>query len=232
MSSSSEPWIKELNEASKLADDISTMILERSSLPSGPDAQRHSSAIRRKISILGSKLDSLESFLSKLTSKQHITEKEFNKRRDMIANVRTKAKQMASALNMSNFAKREDLLGESKRSEDAANQIAGLDNHGIVSLQRQVMQDQNEGLEKLEESVLSTKHIALAVNEELDLHTGLIGSLDEHVEVTDSKLQMVQKKLAFLNKRTKGGCSCMCMLLSLVAILILAAIAWALIKHL
>lgn len=33
---------------------------------------------------------------------------------------------------------------------------------------------QDEGLEKLEETVISTKHIALAVNEELDLHTMLL----------------------------------------------------------
>lgn len=34
--------------------------------------------------------------------------------------------------------------------------------------------EQDQGLEKLEETVVSTKHIALAVNEELDLHTRLI----------------------------------------------------------
>lgn len=34
--------------------------------------------------------------------------------------------------------------------------------------------EQDEGLGKLEETVISTKHIALAVNEELNLHTRLI----------------------------------------------------------
>lgn len=34
--------------------------------------------------------------------------------------------------------------------------------------------EQDEGLEKLEETVMSSKHIALAVNEELDLQTRLI----------------------------------------------------------
>lgn len=37
-----------------------------------------------------------------------------------------------------------------------------------------VQAEQDEGLEKLEGTVVSTKHIALAVNEELDLHTSLI----------------------------------------------------------
>jgi hypothetical protein len=34
--------------------------------------------------------------------------------------------------------------------------------------------EQDEGLEKLEETVTSTKHIALAVNEELTVHTKLL----------------------------------------------------------
>lgn len=34
--------------------------------------------------------------------------------------------------------------------------------------------EQDEGLEKLEGTIISTKHIALAVNEELNLHTRLI----------------------------------------------------------
>ncbi|GKC77555.1 syntaxin-52-like protein isoform X3, partial [Tanacetum coccineum] len=48
---------------------------------------------------------------------------------------------------------------------------------------------QDEGVGKSEETVISTKHIALAVNEELTLHTRLINDLDEHVDVTDSRLK-------------------------------------------
>ena len=44
----------------------------------------------------------------------------------------------------------------------------------ILDLMSPVETEQDEGLEKLEESVTSTKHIALAVNEELNLHTRLI----------------------------------------------------------
>lgn len=71
MASSGDSWIREYNEGLKLADDITNMISERSSLPaSGPEAQRHSSAIRRKITILGTRLDNLQSILSKLPGKQ------------------------------------------------------------------------------------------------------------------------------------------------------------------
>ncbi|XXG44616.1 hypothetical protein AAC387_Pa01g4367 [Persea americana] len=193
MASSSDSWLREFNEASKLADDINAMISERGSLPpSGPDTQRHSSATRRKITILGTRLDSLESLLSKLPTKQHITDKEMHRRQDMLANLWSRASQTASMLNMSNFANREDLLGQNQKPVSEINRTTGLDNYGLVGLQRQIMKEQDEGLEKLEETVLSTKHIALAVNEELDLHTRLIDNLDQHVDSTDSRLQIPQ----------------------------------------
>ncbi|KAG2690702.1 hypothetical protein I3843_09G198100 [Carya illinoinensis] len=233
MASSADSWIKEYNESVKLADDINGMISEQSSLPaSGPNGQRHASAIRRKITILRTRLDSLQSLLLKLPGKQPISEKEMNRRKDMHASLRSKVNQMASTLNMSNFANRDSLLGPEVKPADVLSRTVGLDNSGVVGLQRQVMKEQDEGLGKLEETVISTKHIALAVNEELDLHTRLIDDLDQHVDVTDSRLRRVQKHLAILNKRTKGGCSCMCMLLSVIGIVVLVAVIWLLIKYL
>lgn len=233
MSSSWDSWMKEYNDASKLADDINMMISERSSLPaSGPESQRHSSTIRRKITILSTRLDSLQSLLTKLPGQRQISEKEMNRRRDTLSILRSKVNQMASALNMSNFATRDSLLGPETKSADVMSRTSGLDNHGIVSLQRQVIKEQDEDLEKLEQSVVSTKHIALAVNEELGLHTRLIDNLDQHVDVTDSRLQRVQKSLAILNRQTNGGCSCMCMLLAVVGIVGLVLVIWLLIKYL
>jgi hypothetical protein len=70
MASSSDPWMKEYTEASKLVDDISSMIADRGSLPqSGPEIMRHTSAIRRKITILGTRLDSLVTLLSRIPPK-------------------------------------------------------------------------------------------------------------------------------------------------------------------
>ena len=138
----------------------------------------------------------------------HRTEKEMNRRKDMLSNLRSKVSQMASTLNMSNFANRDSLLGPEIKPADAMSRTTGLDNQGLVGLQRQIMKgkfkyllqndilvffflfqmssiwifmwvyafeaEQDEGLDNLEETVISTKHIALAVNEELDLHTRLI----------------------------------------------------------
>ncbi|KAE9584122.1 hypothetical protein Lal_00036060 [Lupinus albus] len=227
MASSSDSWLKEYNEALKLSDDINVMI----SVSRSRSDKRHLSAIRRKITILGTRLDTLDSILSKLPEKHSISDSEINRRKDLIANLRSKVDQMVSTLNISNFANRDDLIGPEIKS-DAITRTVGLDNNGLVGLQRQIIKEQDEGLEKLDETVTSTKHIALAVNEELDLHTTLIDHLDQHVDVTDSRLRRVQKNLAVLNKRTKGVCSCLCMLLSVVGIVVLVVVVWLLVKYL
>ncbi|KAK7848532.1 exportin-7 [Quercus suber] len=211
MTSPSDSWMRGINEASKLAEDIKDMIAGSSSLPpSGPETQRHLSTARRKITILRTKLETLELLLSTLSNTQPIS----------------KANQMAATLNMSGFNNRDSLLGPNIKQDDIMNRTKCLDNHGLVGFQRQIIKEQDEGLEKLEETVTSTKHIALAVNEELNLHTRLLDNLDQHVDSTDSHLQRVQKKLAALNRRTKGGCSYLILLV--IAAVILIIVVWAL----
>lgn len=231
MTSPSDSWMRGINEASKLAEDIKDMIAGSSSLPpSGPETQRHLSTARRKITILRTKLETLELLLSTLSNTQPITGKEMNRRQDMLKNLSSKANQMAATLNMSGFNNRDSLLEPNIKQDDIMNRTKCLDNHGLVGFQRQIIKEQDEGLEKLEETVTSTKHIALAVNEELNLHTRLLDNLDQHVDSTDSHLQRVQKKLAALNRRTKGGCSYLILLV--IAAVILIVVVWALVKHL
>lgn len=231
MASSADSWMREFNEASKLADEVGSMISSKSSLPSsGPETQRHLSAARRKITILKTRLDTLQSLLPTLPSKQPLTKKEMKRRHDMLDNMITKANQMATTLNMNNLANRDSLLGPETKRPDVISRATGLDNQGLVGFQRQVMKEQDEDLDKLEETVISTKHVALAINEELNLHTALLDNLDYHVDTTNSWLQRVQRRLAFLNKRTKGGCTWLCLLVIFVVILVV--VIFLLVKYL
>jgi SYP5 family syntaxin len=76
------------------------------------------------------------------------------------------------------------------------NRTQGLENSGLISLQRQIMREQDEDLESLESTVLSTKHIALAVNEELDLHTRLLDDMDKDADVTNNRLKVGELSLS------------------------------------
>ncbi|XP_019162804.1 PREDICTED: syntaxin-52-like isoform X1 [Ipomoea nil] len=228
MASSSDSWTREFNDATKLSDEINSMI--KASPPSGPDSQRHFSAARRKVTILRTRLDTLQSLLSKLPSTQPLSKKEMKRRHDMLDNLVTKANQMATSLNMNTLSIRDSLLGPETKQPDVVSRATGLDNQGLVGFQRQVMKEQDDDLGKLEESVMSTKHVALAINEELNLHTGLLDDLDHRVETTNTRLQRVQRRLAMLNKRTKGGCTWLFILVIFIVILIVGI--FVLVKYL
>ena len=57
----------------------------------------------------------------------------------MLKNLSTKVNQMATTLNMSSAANRENLFGPDKKTDDIVNRASGLDNHGLVGFQRQIM---------------------------------------------------------------------------------------------
>ncbi|XP_054807829.1 syntaxin-51-like isoform X3 [Prosopis cineraria] len=93
------------------------------------------------------------------------------------------------------------LLGPGKKSEEVMKKAVSWDNQGVDGFQRQIIKEQDKDLEILEERVASTKHIVLAVNEELSLHTRLLDNLDEHVDTTNSHIrQVVQMRLSMLSK--------------------------------
>ncbi|KAG5081708.1 hypothetical protein GYH30_005618 [Glycine max] len=57
-------------------------------------------------------------------------------------------------------------------------------------------------------------------------------SMSISIKKMTTRSNRVQKNLAVLNKRAKGGCSCMCMLLSMVGMVALVVIIWLLVKYL
>lgn len=62
-----------------------------------------------------------------------------HRRQDLIANLSSKANEMAATLNMSGLANRDSLLGPDRKSEEVMKQAASLDNQGLVGFQRQII---------------------------------------------------------------------------------------------
>ncbi|KAL6847657.1 hypothetical protein ACP4OV_022683 [Aristida adscensionis] len=231
-SSPLEQWTKRFQEAERLAGDVAGLVAEREGVPASlpRELQRRAGEIRRKVAILSTRLDMLREDLSDLPKKQNMSLKELRKLAEKLSGLSSKAKEVGGQFASKYFSDRES-------SENCAKidikTTADMDNREIVDLQRQVMKEQDEKLDILGETITSTKHIALAINEELDLQTRLIEDLDERVEDTSNQLQRAQKRLKFLNMRMrKGGC-CLGLLLPFIAVVICVAVIWALItiKH-
>ncbi len=70
-----------------------------------------------------------------------------------------------------------------------------LDNNGVVSHQTQLMQRQDESLDKLSQVIQRQKQMGLQINEELDLQNDLLDELALRTETTDSRVTSARKRL-------------------------------------
>jgi SYP5 family syntaxin len=116
---------------------------------------------------------------------------------------------MLGALKREAPRPRVDLLGGGGAGAAPARETdatAALDGGGLLSLQRQVMGEQDRELEALERGVATTKRVAVAINEEAGLQTRLLEELDEDVDSAAARLGAAQRKLRLVMARA-GGCT-------------------------
>jgi len=100
----------------------------------------------------------------------------------------------------------------------------------VLHFQNQVLREQDEELTDLSNHVTRTKHIALAVGEELDLHTRLLDDFDDDVEHTSGNLKRIASSARRLFERIgKSNFSLRCCLAVLIFMLVVL-VAFSILK--
>jgi hypothetical protein len=176
---SRDAWLGEFDEARRLADDAFVLLNERrDQLQQNADASvaRLTAASRRKLNALGSKVAALEAALG---DDSGVSAKERDRRRDMVARLRTHIAQLTDLLSRKDAPAR--AAGGPAAGASAPDQrpqetleTAERDELGLLVLQRDVLAQQDAHLDDLSRTVTSVRHIACAVNEELDLQSRLL----------------------------------------------------------
>ncbi|KAF9234194.1 hypothetical protein BU15DRAFT_65907 [Melanogaster broomeanus] len=78
-----------------------------------------------------------------------------------------------------------------------------LDEGGIMLQQRHIMEAQDTHLDHLSSSIGRQHHISLQINDELEVHTGLLESLDSELDGTDARMTSARKRLARVARGAK-----------------------------
>jgi SYP5 family syntaxin len=76
--------------------------------------------------------------------------------------------------------------------------------------------------------VSSTKHIGLAVGEELDLHARLLDDLDDDVDRTSSRLRRAQKIAKMVYEKTSD---CKLIMFGVLLVVVLVLLLVLIMKH-
>ncbi|RIA97208.1 hypothetical protein C1645_752766 [Glomus cerebriforme] len=74
-------------------------------------------------------------------------------------------------------------------------QTRGLDNDGLINLQKQTMEEQDHHIEQFSAILSRHKHIGLAIGQELDYQNQLLNELDEDLDRTSDKLRFTTRKM-------------------------------------
>ncbi|KAL3156501.1 hypothetical protein ABBQ38_000801 [Trebouxia sp. C0009 RCD-2024] len=223
--SDTDKWLGSYEEATTLANDALGSIQERNlkHANGGPEASRISAAVRRKLATLGTSLDKLADLLESPECSS-VSEHEKNRRRDLITALRNRREQMQLSLKRDHSQQnRSALLQQSGHSSSPARETdrtAELDNQGILQMQQDVMQEQDQNLMAMEQSVASTRHLALTINEELHVQERLLEDFEEEVDVSHNKLRAAQKRIKGVLKGSSGDWRGMLLAAGLIVLLV------------
>ena len=120
---------------------------------------------------------------------------------------------IARAVTTTTIKSRASVLQPNEEEEEEATTL--------LQFQHQLLREQDEELTDLSNHVTRTKHIAIAVGEELDLHTRLLDDFDDDVEHTAGNLKRIASSARRLFERIgKSNFSLGCCLAALVFMLI------------
>ncbi|KAB2571796.1 putative snare complex subunit protein [Lasiodiplodia theobromae] len=70
-----------------------------------------------------------------------------------------------------------------------------LDNQGVLQLQRQIMQEQDEDVADLSTAVRRMREMGIQINDELQLQNEMLRMLDDDVDRVDSKVRVAKKRI-------------------------------------
>ncbi|KAF8634054.1 hypothetical protein AX17_004318 [Amanita inopinata Kibby_2008] len=94
----------------------------------------------------------------------------------------------------------------------------------MLQTQRQMMEEQDEHLDRLSHSIGRQHHISLQINDELDVHAGLLEELDTDLDRTGNRLGSARRRLDKFARGAKENGSTVTIALLILVLLILIII--------
>eukprot|EP00252_Welwitschia_mirabilis_P024320 TRINITY_DN7174_c0_g1_i5.p1 TRINITY_DN7174_c0_g1~~TRINITY_DN7174_c0_g1_i5.p1 ORF type:complete len:233 (-),score=34.18 TRINITY_DN7174_c0_g1_i5:76-774(-) len=216
-----DAWILEVEEASQLTEEIEARIRDKDALIAiGKDPSPILVGARRKLMILGTKLDRLESLLHNPPAKPVLNQNDLQSRKDMISDMRQRTRQLANCLCTSKFTTKQDA-----REPDTSAKLTISNNVQGLSVSKTVDP----------EKMFSSVKNQTTISEEAKLDVPLLDKLDKECDSEHSVLWVVQNQLGVVGEWFDRWCekcrSIFSVLLIVVAIILLVFIIGAVIEY-
>ncbi|KAI6130958.1 syntaxin-like protein [Pisolithus croceorrhizus] len=107
---------------------------------------------------------------------------------------------------------------------DDPDSAPGLDEGGILLQQRRIIDDQDAHLTHLSSSIGRQHHISLQINDELEVQTGLLDTLDTELDGTDARMRNARRRLERVARGAKENGSTVTIVLLILVLLVLIVV--------
>lgn len=214
-------WLDSHRELKTMLHDARIFLLHRDQACAISEQHEASASAKRCLVKASALISALDSGLYEVTtgrnSEKHTGDGEIRRRRDLVAAARqerdgledlanslsAKAHALPSA-SSAPTAERSALFG-GNGGRSGARRVLGaplqetqttreLENVGVLQLQQQMMQDQDQGLEGLLKIVRRQKEMGIAIGAELETQTQMLGDLGEDVDKMSRKTEVAKKR--------------------------------------
>ena len=193
--------------------------LTRRDQATNPQTQHECSALAKKGLVKAeTMIQNLETALKNTGSASwsgaKLGEGELRRRKDLVASAKREKEGLENLLNVmvakseidktvADIREKKDLVGNGQPISVGKGRVLGketertraLGNRGVLQLQRQMMQEQDEDVEILTQAVRRSKELGIAINNELRVGEDYLNMLDEDVDRVAGKINVARKRV-------------------------------------
>ncbi|KAI0212308.1 Syntaxin-8 [Lamellibrachia satsuma] len=231
---SGDSWSIKYDACAQLGQSIMERLNERNQETRGSTAYTKLSAIIRtstqKFSV---EVNKLREDLIATTVQHRLLPRESERRQAMLDQLITKEKQINQAFRNerpTDFEQRSALIGgttgfgDDPWSSEPAEGASGYSVDDIRQQQRQVIQEQDTGLEALSSVIGRQKQMALDLGNEVDNQNELIDDIMDHTDRTDQRLIKETRHINIVDRKSNTCCMWVTIVLLFLAIVIIAVV--------
>jgi regulator of vacuolar morphogenesis len=215
-------WLDSHRTLKSLLHDARTALSKRESASTPQESHESSAAAKRCLVKASSLITALSSGLDELAKERRggsekpelLMEGEIRRRRDLVSAARqerdalemlanTLASIRATPAAAATSVDKKALFGGTPTQSRGrvlgaplpeTQKTRELDNEGVLQLQKQVIQEQDQGVENLLRIVKRHKEMGIAIGEELDIQTKMLEELGDDVDRVDKKTKIARKR--------------------------------------
>ena len=212
-------WLDQYRELKSQLHDARLALTRRDQATTAQSQHENAAAAKKCLVKAGTTIAALDKGLQNLGgdswSGGKLGEGEMARRRDMVKNARREREGLENLLNAMVAKSKVDETVANAPEKDKAKLFGGgggpkpsgrvlgretdrtraLDNRGVVSLQQQIMQEQDEDVMALAKAVARQKELGLAIHQELAEQQELLDALDEDVDRVQAKLHVAGNRI-------------------------------------